>query len=199
MCACIRVVGSGSDSRLNRNHKRKKNRKDREGTKHNEVPNLGRREEGGPQRKKKKAVKQKKMESPGGRQPSVLLPGDRAASEGGEERMERTQKRRERGPLSNCACVTQSRDAPRGYRCISSSRSTRKQQNTTRRCSSSLTPASPRGPLPTRLTSIKGRVKGEFSRSRARGAQLHAAGFTKAVQRSEGRRHRARWERKKKK
>lgn len=55
MCACIRVVGSGSDSRLNRNHKRKKNRKDREGTKHNEVPNLGRREEGGPQRKKKKS------------------------------------------------------------------------------------------------------------------------------------------------
>lgn len=161
------------------------------------MPNLGGREEGGPQRKKINGETQKKMESPGGRQPSVLLPGDRAAPEGGEERMERKQKRRERGPLSNCACVTQSRDAPRRYRCISSSRSTRKQQNTTRRCSSSLTPASPRGPLPTRLTSIKGRVKGEFSRSRARGAQLHAAGFTKAVQRSEGR-HRARWERKKK-
>lgn len=46
---------------------------------------------------------------------------------------ERILKEEREALLCHCACVTQSRDAPRRYRCISSSRSTRKQQNTTRR------------------------------------------------------------------
>lgn len=73
----------------------------------------------------------------------MLLPGDRAASEGGEERMERKQKRR--GHTAHASPSPEMRRAARRYHCISSSRSMRKQQNTTRRCSGccSLLPASP--------------------------------------------------------
>lgn len=90
----------------------------------------------------------------------MLLPGDCAASEGSKERVERKQKRmkrnreRERGHLGHCACVTQSRDALRRYHCISSSRSTRKQQNTTLL---QRLPPQPRASLPERTADVNKR------------------------------------------
>lgn len=173
VCACGRVIRKRfKQTRKSQEKERERERrKGQEGIKH-EVSNFsGREREVG----RKDSETPKKVSPKGGSQvcccqatalrPTAVRRGWSESRSG-----ERILKEEREALLCHCACVTQSRDAPRRYRCISSSRSTRKQQNTTRRqqraaAAAASLPARER--LPTLLTSIKVRVKGEDSRSRA--------------------------------